>query len=170
MHQADKKVELTSADRTLKLGEHIAKALKEGGIICLEGPLGAGKTTLVKGVGSGLGVTEVINSPTFMMLNEYHTGALPLFHFDLYRITEDPDSAESKRSVSYLQEQLDELLVQKCFVLIEWPGPLQAHLPEDYILIRLDYDQEEGRVAVISGSSSEFQSQITKIIDRVIST
>jgi tRNA A37 threonylcarbamoyladenosine biosynthesis protein TsaE len=70
--------------------------------------LGAGKTALVKSVGAALGVKEMISSPTFTMLNEYHSGRLPLYHLDLYRAREDASS-----SLDFLAMELDELLSEK---------------------------------------------------------
>lgn len=90
---------------TERLGEAIAEQIAERAVVALVGALGAGKTTLVKGIARGLGVTEVVNSPTFTMLNEYHSGRLPLYHLDLYRLQED------QADVSFLLEvELDELI------------------------------------------------------------
>lgn len=84
-------VHLRSASviETRRLGQALGKLLIPGDIILLEGDLGAGKTALTQGIGKGLGVSVVINSPTFTILKEY-TGRLPLYHFDLYRI-DDPE-------------------------------------------------------------------------------
>jgi tRNA threonylcarbamoyladenosine biosynthesis protein TsaE len=78
-----------SAARTRRLGEALGALLQPGDMLLLTGDLGAGKTTLTQGIGAGLGVRDVINSPTFTILKE-HEGRLPLYHFDLYRI-ESPD-------------------------------------------------------------------------------
>jgi len=91
-------------------------------IIALEGPLGAGKTTLVKAVGAGLGVREVISSPTFTMLNEYDSGILPLFHLDIYRGGETGETMD----LDMLGLELEEMLGQstgQCMgvAMIEWP-------------------------------------------------
>ncbi|MEK6560783.1 MAG: tRNA (adenosine(37)-N6)-threonylcarbamoyltransferase complex ATPase subunit type 1 TsaE, partial [Nitrospirota bacterium] len=77
-----------STDQTLRLGERLAKYLRRGDILCLEGELGSGKTTLIKGIAKGLRIApEKVNSPTFVLMNAYH-GRLPLYHFDLYRLEE----------------------------------------------------------------------------------
>ena len=78
-----------SVAETRRLGQALGKLLAPGDIILLEGTLGAGKTALTQGIGKGLGVSVVINSPTFTILKEY-SGRLPLYHFDLYRI-DDPE-------------------------------------------------------------------------------
>ncbi|MGI6498444.1 MAG: tRNA (adenosine(37)-N6)-threonylcarbamoyltransferase complex ATPase subunit type 1 TsaE [Oscillospiraceae bacterium] len=71
---------------TRALGRRIARLLGPGQVVALFGDLGAGKTALVKGLAEGLGITEPVTSPTFTVVNEYHSGRLPLFHFDLYRL------------------------------------------------------------------------------------
>ena len=104
------KINLNSVQDTIKFGEKFGKLLISGDIIFLNGDLGAGKTTLSKSIGEGLGVQEYITSPTFTLINEYE-GRLPLYHFDLYRLD------------SY--EELEELGVEDYFYgngvcLIEW--------------------------------------------------
>ncbi len=98
---------------TLCLGEAIAKCICNGKhtgcVIALHGQLGAGKTTLVKGIGGALGVTEAISSPTFTMLNEYHSGRMPLYHLDLYRVGESSDVI----SLEMLAFEIDELICRK---------------------------------------------------------
>lgn len=83
------KLHSESAAHTHRLGTRLGALLLPGDVVLLEGTLGAGKTALTQGIGSGLGISETINSPTFTLLKEY-AGRLPLYHFDLYRI-EDPE-------------------------------------------------------------------------------
>ena len=71
---------------TEKFGENLAKILKPGDVIALAGDLGTGKTTLTKYIAKGLGIDEMITSPTFTIVQEYHQGSLQLYHFDVYRI------------------------------------------------------------------------------------
>lgn len=99
-----------SEKETCEIAEKVAKGLTGGEIIILEGELGAGKTTFTKGLAKGLGITEEITSPTFVMMKEYE-GKLKLNHFDLYRIKE--------------QEELEELGFEELFYdesvcVIEW--------------------------------------------------
>ena len=75
-----------SAEETRKLGEKLAKELRAGDVILLEGPLGAGKSELARGVARGLGVQETVTSPSFTILNVYDSGLVPLYHFDWYRL------------------------------------------------------------------------------------
>ena len=102
-----------------------------GDILLLEGDLGAGKTTLTQGLAKGLGVTEFVNSPTFVIINEYFTGRLPLYHMDLYRVEEEA--------------QLYDLGVEEYFYgngvcVVEWPEIARAFLPEDFAQLSLAHD------------------------------
>ena len=75
-----------SADETQALGTKLAKRLQPGDVIAYFGDLGAGKTALTRGIAQGLGITDIVTSPTYTIVNEYLTGRLPLFHFDMYRL------------------------------------------------------------------------------------
>ena len=75
-----------SADETQALGQRLAKRLLPGDVIAYFGDLGAGKTALTRGIAQGLGVTDIVTSPTYTIVNEYLTGRIPLFHFDMYRL------------------------------------------------------------------------------------
>ena len=80
-----------SADETQALGTKLAKRLQPGDVIAYFGDLGAGKTALTRGIAQGLGITDIVTSPTYTIVNEYLTGRLPLFHFDMYRLTSSDD-------------------------------------------------------------------------------
>ena len=81
----------TSKAETEAFGEKIAHFLTPGTIIALFGELGVGKTAFIQGIAAGLGIRELVTSPTFTIVNEYHSGKLPLFHFDLYRLSGEDD-------------------------------------------------------------------------------
>lgn len=158
---------------TNRFGRELAHAVGDGAIIALNGTLGAGKTTLVKAVGKGLGVAEVISSPTFTMLNEYHSGRLSLFHLDLYRAGETGETIDLSMLALELDEVLDEALddfnassaiglssgvgVPPALVMIEWPQYFLVEgefylADKDYLEISLDLVKEENLLHVISGS------------------
>lgn len=80
------KITTYSADETQALGTKLAKRLQPGDVIAFFGDLGAGKTALTRGIAQGLGITDIVTSPTYTIVNEYLTGRLPLFHFDMYRL------------------------------------------------------------------------------------
>ena len=77
-------------EELISIGQKLGRLLNSGDIIVLSGDLGAGKTTLTKGIAKGLGITDYITSPTFTIVNEYDSGRLKLNHFDVYRVS-DPD-------------------------------------------------------------------------------
>ena len=113
---------------TARLGAGVAHALALGDAICLWGPLGAGKSTLARGLIRALTTpTEDVPSPTFTLVQFYETPALHLAHFDLYRITRASELAEIG-----LDEALDDGAA-----IIEWPERLEGHLPPDRLDIEL---------------------------------
>lgn len=75
-----------SAAQTEELGARLARVLRPGSVIALRGGLGAGKTAFTRGLARGLGIEDAVTSPTYTIVNEYLTGRLPLFHFDMYRL------------------------------------------------------------------------------------
>jgi tRNA threonylcarbamoyladenosine biosynthesis protein TsaE len=106
---------------TLALGKKFAARLQRGDCVALDGPLGAGKTVLVRGIAAGLGVTDkrLVSSPTFVLVQEYPAG-IPLFHLDLYRMCDAP--------AELADLGLDEML-QQGIVLIEWADKAPTALP-----------------------------------------
>jgi len=163
--------------QTKRFGLELAHAVGNGAIIALSGTLGAGKTTLVKAVGSGLGVTEVISSPTFTMLNEYHSGRLSLFHLDLYRAGETGETIDLSMLALELDEVLDELhdatpgslsrslpagvsaglSNPPALVMIEWPQYFlvegESYLSDkDYLEISLDLVKQGDLLCSVGGS------------------
>ena len=76
---------------TEKVGEALGKVLRSGAVLAYEGDLGAGKTAFTRGIARGLGILEPVTSPTYTIVNEYLGGRLPLFHFDMYRLTSSED-------------------------------------------------------------------------------
>lgn len=108
------------------LGEHLAP----GSTILLSGNLGAGKTTLVQGIGRGLGITEPIVSPTFTLINEYLEGRIPLYHLDLYRL--EPSQVDT----IYPEIYWEGLEVAPGITAIEWSQRLTIK-PENYLAIEL---------------------------------
>src|SRR4028118_407740 len=105
---------LADAEATRSLGLSLGQSLPAGSVILLEGDLGAGKTTLVQGIGEGLGISDPIVSPTFTLINEYMEGRLPLYHLDLYRL-------EAKQVAALnLETYWEGVEVTPGIVAIEW--------------------------------------------------
>ena len=132
---------LTSPDpeTTRAIGATLAVAAQPGDLDCLWGELGAGKTQFAKGFGAGLGVTAVINSPSFVLMAEY-AGRLPLFHIDLYRLA----TAEDVLASGLLDERQ-----AGGVTLIEWPDRLGPVLPGERLDIRIEGAADEPRTIVI---------------------
>jgi tRNA threonylcarbamoyladenosine biosynthesis protein TsaE len=133
-----------SAAETFLLGEHLGSLCLSGDVILLEGPLGAGKTALTQGIGSGLGVQGVINSPTFTLVKE-HMGRLPLYHIDLYRL----DGAAEALDIG-----IDEYLEAGGICVVEWADRAGALWPSNLlrIAIAIAIAGPETRVLSLEGS------------------
>lgn len=123
---------INSDNEMQTLGESIGQNLLPGDLILLKGDLGAGKTTLTKGVAKALGIRRPVKSPTFTIVREYREGRLPLFHMDMYRL-EDGDTA-SIDLASYFEEN--------GVVMMEWPNFVARELPEEYLAISIARDDE----------------------------
>jgi tRNA threonylcarbamoyladenosine biosynthesis protein TsaE len=130
-------IRLSSSDQTEALGARLAALLRPGDVVALYGDLGAGKTTLARGLLRGLGFAGDVASPTFPIVIAYEPPdtRLPLAHVDLYRI-EDPDEIE--------ELALDEMLGDGALV-IEWPERLGARLWRHALKVRIEADGEGGR-------------------------
>ena len=130
---------------TFDLGERLGRALTGGEIVLLDGPLGAGKTMLVKGIASALGIDqEEVTSPSFTLVNP-HNGRLFLYHIDLYRLDEGATAAHAV--------DLDEILTdENAVVIIEWAERLGHYpLPENVWRISISGDGDEPRRIALSG-------------------
>ena len=132
-----------SEEATIALGEQLAKALPRKRVVLLIGNLGAGKTTMAKGMVYGLGAAEPedVSSPTFTLIHEYGTEGR-VYHIDLYRL-------EEPREVATLG--LDEIFDRDAVVLIEWGERFPHLLPEERIEIRIEPLNEESRRIEIIG-------------------
>ena len=128
---------LPNLQATHDLGVRLGKTLKSGTVLLLTGDLGTGKTSLVQGIGVGLGIVETLESPTFTLLNEYHDGRVPLYHLDLYRLT-PPEVAEL-----YLEGYWDGTEAPLGIMAIEWCDRL-PYLPDRYLSLTLTHT-ETGR-------------------------
>ncbi len=137
-----KSFETHGEEETIELGRRIAATLPKRAVVLLIGNLGAGKTTLAKGIISGLGAAgpEDVTSPTFTLIHEYGEGRI--YHIDLYRL----DRAEEAATLG-----LDEIFDREAVVLIEWGERFPQLLPENRIEIRLEPMSEDGRRIVITG-------------------
>lgn len=131
-----------SPEETEKIGEKLACELKPGDVVALIGGIGAGKTTFVRGLAQGLGVPpSSVASPSFVLVRQYTSGRLPLYHADLFRLENLPAAA----SVG-----LEECYEAGGVTLIEWANKVPGVLPEEFLEIRFDtVDPETRRLTAV---------------------
>ena len=128
-------IETNTPQETFCVGKKIGENARPGQIYTLTGDLGVGKTVFTQRVAAGLGITEPISSPTFTIIQEYETGRLPLYHFDVYRIGD----IEEMEEIGY-----DDYFFGKGICLIEWANLIEEILPENLIQITIEKDLEKG--------------------------
>jgi len=127
--------ETNSMEETRELGRQMGTAAGPGDVLTLSGDLGVGKTVFTKGFALGIGVTEAVSSPTFTIVQEYHSGRLPLYHFDVYRIG-DPEEMD--------EVGFDDYVYGDGVSLIEWAELIEEILPEKRTRILIEKDVEKG--------------------------
>ena len=127
--------ETASATETAAIAEELAERVCPGTVITLDGDLGTGKTTFTKGFAKGLGISSMVNSPTFLIVQEYRDGRMPLFHFDAYRI-EEPEEMEEIGFRDYVDGG--------GVCIIEWASRIDELIPEGSIRIRMLRDDDKG--------------------------
>ncbi|HEX2074097.1 MAG TPA: tRNA (adenosine(37)-N6)-threonylcarbamoyltransferase complex ATPase subunit type 1 TsaE [Geodermatophilus sp.] len=128
----------TPAD-TRALGCELARVLRAGDLVVLVGPLGAGKTALTQGIGVGLGVSEPVTSPTFVIARVHRGGALPLVHVDAYRLGGVADVEDLDLDASTAES----------VTVVEWGQGLVEQLADEHLEVRLDRRDDEVRTAVL---------------------
>lgn len=118
-----------------------AERIEQGRVYAFYGKMGAGKTTFIKAVCEALGVTDVVNSPTFAIVNEYDCEQFPIYHFDFYRIK----SVEEVYDLGY-----EDYFYGNGICLIEWPELVESLLPEDAIHVNITVNDDDSRLLTIS--------------------
>jgi tRNA threonylcarbamoyladenosine biosynthesis protein TsaE len=125
-----------SPEQTRRIGMRLGGALRAGDILCLQGDLGAGKTTFTQGLAQGWGSLDAVSSPTFILVNQYRRadGSL-LFHLDAYRLESIPEA-----------EELDlDAMLEEGALIIEWPERLDGLIPPEHLWIELEHISDEHR-------------------------
>jgi len=148
-----------SPEETREFGRHLGLLASPGDVYLLVGPLGAGKTCLVQGLASGLGIEGYVPSPSFVLVRELK-GRLPLYHIDLYRL-ENPLEIENLG--------LDEYFYGQGVSAVEWADRVLGSLPEENLLIEINYLYENSRQITFSphgkryeGLLRAFKNQLSK--------
>ncbi len=147
MQSTDEPWILEDLEATIALGKTLAKQFSKGKILLLQGPLGAGKTSFIKGIALAFGINEPITSPTFALAQHYPQGTPPLIHLDLYRL-ERPKAADEL----FLQED-EEAKALNAFMAIEWPERLGIQIPEAWHL-NISHLPNGGRLAQLNHPTS----------------
>lgn len=139
---------------TKKLAQKFAKLIeKDGCFINLYGEIGAGKTAFVKEVASAIGITEKVTSPSFVILNEYHSAKIPVYHFDLYRLENE--------GIKSIFDELQEYSEGRQITFVEWAEFSQNQVPFEHIKINVIYEDDDSRRYSFEG----FGDKCSKIVE-----
>lgn len=148
------KIKLSNLKETESFGLKLGSLLMPGDILCLNGDLGAGKTTMTQSIGKGLGVDDYITSPTFTLINEYK-GRIWVYHFDVYRL----ENVEDLYDIGF-----DEYFYGHGVCIIEWAEKIEKLLPEDRIVIDIKKGKgTDERILYISGQGSRYKEIIKEL-------
>ena len=147
-------IKLRNLQGSKNFGIILGKLLKAGDILCLNGDLGAGKTTLSKYIGLGLGVEDYITSPTFNLIKEYK-GRLTMYHFDVYRL----EGVDDLYDLGF-----DEYFYGNGVCIIEWANKIQEILPEEKIVLDIEKGQDlDERLISIDGQGQTYEDIIKEL-------
>ena len=135
----------------IDFGEELAKHLFPNTVITLEGELGVGKTTFTKGIGKGLGVTKIINSPTFTIVKEYQ-GKVPFYHFDAYRLEGENEELG-----------FEEMFEDGGVCVIEWPMYIQDILPQERLEIHMTKNSDQTRQMTFVPYGEKYQQLLEEM-------
>lgn len=130
------------------LGALMGRLARPGDVVLLVGPLGAGKTCLVQGLARGLGVQDQVVSPTFTLVREYQ-GRIPLYHIDLFRIESTAEAQELG---------LEDYLGGQGLCAVEWADRAMEALPQEHLLVTLDYQGERERLIYLEAYGSRYEA------------
>lgn len=149
-------IKSSSPRQTFNLGKKLARYLKPKDVLCLYGPLGAGKTVFVKGVASGLGIKESeVNSPAFVLINEYK-GKIPLYHIDLYRL----GNLEEILTTGY-----EDYFYKEGIIVIEWAQRLDNSylMPSRYLKIKIEVVNKNTRKISFLAIGEQYNLILSKL-------
>lgn len=141
-----KKFITNSNEETIKIGQKLGALLNKGDVVLLVGDLSGGKTTLTKGIGASLGVTKIINSPTFTIVKTYKGQRANLYHLDLYRL----DGLNN-------DFDLEEYIETDAVCVIEWPHQVDELLPDEYINVSIKILDLNKREITIEAKGNRYE-------------
>lgn len=138
-------------DDTKNLAQRFAKLVRDNGcFVNLYGEIGAGKTAFVKLVADALQVKERVTSPSFVILNEYHSGLIPMYHFDLYRLENE--------GVKTIVDELREYSEGRKLTFVEWAEFSQDEIPFEHLKINVTYNDDDSRLYSFESNSQTINS------------
>src|SRR5258706_203879 len=148
-----------SPQQTRQIGVRLGGALQSGDVICLQGNLGAGKTTFVQGLAEGWGSLDSVSSPTFILVNVYRRAdGAQLFHLDTYRLESVPEAEEL---------DLDSMLMDGALI-VEWPERLGNLIPEERLWIDFEHVDQEHRQIIFKAQGERYQGLLKNIRQSVV--
>ena len=146
-------IRLATVDDTRAFGRRLATVLRPGDLVLLTGPLGAGKTALVQGIGAGLEVSGDVTSPTFVIAR-VHRGLVPLVHADAYRLGDRPDP----------RAEIDDLdldaSAEDAVTVVEWGEGLVEHLNDEHLQVRIGREDDDTRVVDLVPSGGDWAERL----------
>jgi len=145
-----KELKTSSFEETMKLGEKLASILPSGSTVCMTGDLGAGKTTMVRGIASGLNITDVVQSPTFNIMKIYFKGVRPLIHIDAYRLADVNSDIGLDEYIGY----------ETGITVIEWPEFIEKLIPKNAIKVVIKHQGENKRSIVFESENESLLEEI----------
>ena len=143
-------IKTKSEKETISLGEQLARFLGCGSTLLLTGDLGAGKTTLVRGIARGLHIKEVVQSPTFNIMKIYFKGDKPLIHIDAYRLADINNDIGLGEYIGY----------ESGITVIEWPMFIKDLLPNNSIEVNITNDGDDNRTIKFVGDNLDFLKEV----------
>ena len=149
-------IRLATVEDTRAFGRRLADVLRRGDLVLLTGPLGAGKTALVQGIGAGLGVQGDVTSPTFVIAR-VHKGARPLVHADAYRLGDKPDPRGEIDDLD-LDASADDAVT-----VVEWGEGMVEHLNEAYLQVRIDRLDDDTRVIDLLPYGGDWADRLVRL-------
>jgi tRNA threonylcarbamoyladenosine biosynthesis protein TsaE len=149
-------IKSNNLETTDAIAKAIADSLEVGTLLCMYGDIGAGKTTITKSIGKYLEIKEKITSPSFVILNEYHSGKFDLYHFDLYRLEEEGVSTIIDEFREYSQDP-------KALTIVEWAQFDQNELLGDRLSLQIKYFDDETREFCFEA----FGTENTELLNRI---
>ena len=142
-------------EETEALGEQLGAMLKPGAVLAYTGDLGAGKTAFTRGLARGLDICEQVTSPTFTIVNEYETGRMPLFHFDMYRL----DSSDELFDIGW-----EDYLVRGGVCAVEWSENVEDALDENTIWVEIRRGEHENQRRITMINAPELNGKGREVI------